>query len=51
MSAQQGGVAPWPLRSGVAAGSAAPLHPGTALCTLEDIDRLAPAVGEGAVVA
>jgi 6-phosphofructokinase 2 len=32
---------------GVAAGSAALLHPGTALCTREDTDRLALDVGEG----
>jgi 6-phosphofructokinase 2 len=32
---------------GVAAGSAALLHPGTPLCSREDTDRLAPEVGDG----
>jgi 6-phosphofructokinase 2 len=36
---------------GVAAGSAALLHPGTTLCTREDTDRLALDVGEGVLVA
>ena len=36
---------------GVAAGSAALLHPGTTLCTREDADRLALDVGEGVLVA
>ena len=35
---------------GVAAGSASLLHPGTALCTREDTDRLAPEVGDGVLV-